>query len=562
MNRLPIWLSCLWIACLLLACQRPPAPMGLAPTLAEIVPTTITESMLVNSADCTDSFTTHNLDFATGTRIREINTYESNGAGVAVNDLDDDGDLDIVFASVDRESTILWNQGNLSFTSEALDDLYTRAVNIVDVDGDGALDIAFTHRGLESVSYWHNQGDTAEGARFVRQPLPGVTTYAYTMAWADLNQDGALDLVTGSYNTDLKQQGIEAPEADEQAGIIYYEQRADDFLAYRLDARAEALSIGLLDLNGDHRLDLWVANDFSLQDRIWYYDQQDALPWEPAQPFAQTSHSTMSIEWGDIANDGNLALFTTDMNPYDIAPATLAAWLPMMNAMEKLNTHEAGDPQRMANVLQMPTTNGEWRNQAAQRSVEATGWSWAGKFGDLDQDGFLDLYVVNGMIALNLFGHLPNGELVEENLAFHNVGDGTFAPAPTWNLGSKASGRGMMMADLDNDGDLDIVVNNMRTQAQLFENRLCGGSSLQVDLQWESEPNSHAIGAQLTLHTSQGTYQRDVRAASGYLSGDPARVHFGFPNDADLLDLKIVWPDGTVSQIEQPTANTRLTVTR
>ena len=216
----------------------------------------------------------------------------------------------------------------------------------------------------------------------------------------------------------------------------------------------------------------------------------------------------------------------------------------------------------MANVLQMPTTNGEWRNQAAQRSVEATGWSWAGKFGDLDQDGFLDLYVVNGMIALNLFGHLPNGELVEENLAFHNVGDGTFAPAPTWNLGSKASGRGMMMADLDNDGDLDIVVNNMRTQAQLFENRLCGGSSLQVDLQWDNEPNSHAIGAQLTLHTSQGSYQRDVRAASGYLSGDPARVHFGFPSDADLLDLKIVWPDGTVSQIEQPTANTRLTVTR
>ena len=216
----------------------------------------------------------------------------------------------------------------------------------------------------------------------------------------------------------------------------------------------------------------------------------------------------------------------------------------------------------MANVLQVRTDNGKWRNQAARRSVEATGWSWAGKFGDLDQDGFLDLYVVNGMIAFNLFGHLPNGELVEENLAFHNVGDGTFAPAPTWDLGSKASGRGMMMADLDNDGDLDIVVNNMRTQAQLFENRLCGGSSLQVDLQWENEPNSHAIGAQLTLHTSQGSYQRDVRAASGYLSGDPARVHFGFPSDADLLDLKIVWPDGTVSQIEQPTANTRLTVTR
>ncbi len=562
MKRLPSALSYLWIACWLIACQRAPTPNSLSSTVAEIVPTTITQSSLVNAASCTDSFVTHNLDFATGTRLREINTYESNGAGVAVNDLDGDGDLDLVFASVDRESTILWNQGSLTFTPEALADLYTRAVNIVDIDGDGALDIAFTHRARESVSYWHNQGAATQGPRFVRQPLPGVTAYAYAMAWADLNQDGALDLVTGSYNTELKQHGVEAPETDEQAGIIYYEQRADDFLAYRLDARAEALAIGLLDLNGDQELDLWVANDFNLQDRIWYYDQQNALPWQPAQPFAQTSHSTMSIEWGDIGNDGSLALYTTDMNPYDIAPATLAAWLPMMTVMEKLNTHEAGDPQLIANVLQVRTANGEWRNQAARRSVEATGWSWASKFGDLDQDGFLDLYVVNGMIALNMFGHLPNGELAEENQAFHNQGDGTFAAAPTWNLGSLASGRGMMMADLDNDGDLDIVVNNMRVQAQLFENRLCGGSSLQVELQWAGAPNSHAIGSQLLLHTSQGSYRRDVRAASGYLSGDPARVHFGFPNDANLLDLEIVWPDGTVSQIEKPAPNTRLTVTR
>jgi len=563
-KRLPIALPYLWITCLLVACQRAPtAATDLSLALAaEIVPTTITQSMLVNTGNCTDSFTTHNLDFSTGTRMREINTYESNGAGVAVNDLDGDGDLDLVFASVDRESTILWNQGNLTFTPEALDDLYTRAVAIVDVDGDGALDITFTHRARESISYWRNQGAAAQGPRFVRQPLPGVTAYAYSMAWADLNQDGALDLVTGSYNTELIQHGVDAPETDEQAGIIYYEQRADDFLAYRLDPRAEALAIGLLDLNGDQRLDLWVANDFNLQDRIWYYDQQNALPWQPAQPFAQTSHSTMSIEWGDIANDGNLALYTTDMNPYNIAPATLAAWLPMMTAMEQHSTHEAGDPQLMANVLQVRTDNGQWHNQAARRSVEATGWSWAGKFGDLDQDGFLDLYVVNGMIALNMFGHLPNGELVEENQAFHNQGDGSFAPAPTWNLGSKASGRGMMMADLDDDGDLDIVVNNMRSQAQLFENHLCGGSSLQVNLQWESAPNSHAIGSQLRLHTSQGVYRRDVRTASGYLSGDPARVHFGFPNAADLVALEIVWPDGTISKIEQPASNTRLTVTR
>ncbi len=99
----------------------------------------------------------HDLDFVTGTRVRDISTYLSNGAGVAANDLDGDGDLDLVFASVDRESEILWNLGDLDFEAETLDDPFTRGVAIVDVDGDGLLDITFTHRGLEGLSYWRNQ---------------------------------------------------------------------------------------------------------------------------------------------------------------------------------------------------------------------------------------------------------------------------------------------------------------------------------------------------------------------------------------------------------------------
>ena len=143
----------------------------------------------------------------------------------------------------------------------------------------------------------------------------------------------------------------------------------------------------------------------------------------------------------------------------------------------------------MANVL-LVRDGGKWENQATRRGVDATGWSWSARFGDLDQDGYLDLYIVNGMIATDLFGYLNNGELVEENQAFHNRGDGSFQPAPQWQLGSTASGRGMIMADLDGDGDLDIVVNNLRGFAQLFENQLCTGASLQVDLVWPGAPES------------------------------------------------------------------------
>jgi len=271
----------------------------------------------------------------------------------------------------------------------------------------------------------------------------------------------------------------------------------------------------------------------------------------------------MSIDWGDLANDGGLALYTTDMNPYDLAPTTLAAWLPVMDNLAKTHPHLAGDPQIVANTLQVRSAQGAWQNQAARRGVDATGWSWASRFGDLDNDGFLDLYVVNGMIADNLFGHLTNSELVEENQAYRNQGDGTFAPAPEWQLGATTSGRGMIMADLDRDGDLDIVVNNLRTAAQLFENQLCGGNGLEVDLRWPASANPYAIGAEVTLYTDHGAYRRDVRASGGYLSGDPARLHFGLPMAAKPQRLLITWPDGAYSEVNHGLAvQTLLEVTR
>lgn len=224
--------------------------------------------------------------------------------------------------------------------------------------------------------------------------------------------------------------------------------------------------------------------------------------------------------------------------------------------------HTVDDPQVMENVLQARDNQGRYFNLAASLGINGTGWSWAARFGDLDNDGYLDLYIVNGMIEEKIFGHLPNHELVEENQAFRNEDGWRFTAMPQWQLNSTASGRSMGMADLDADGDLEIVVNNLRSPAQLFENQLCGGDNLQVELDWPQSQNRQAIGAQLILHTSTGIYTRDVRAASGYLTGDPPRVHFGFPAAAQLVKLEVRWPDGQVSIVEKLELDSLLQLTR
>lgn len=540
-------------ALLLAACGRVEQPA--ARVTAPPVPVRVERSALARQASCQDRFVAHDLGVATGMRMREITTYASNGAGLAANDLDADGDLDLVLASVDRESSVLWNEGALSFDIQPLDDRFTRAANTVDVDGDGRLDLVFTHRGTEGVSFWRNTGQAAQ--RFVRGSLPGVEHFAYAMAWGDLTGDGAPDLVTGAYDVELKSHGLDEQTIAANGGVVLYEQREGGFRARQLTSRAETLALALVDLDGDGRRDIWAANDFALRDGIWL--RRDS-GWEASEPFRTTSYSTMSIDWGDVDNSGRMALFTTDMNPGELAPNVLAAWLPVISALEE--KHGPQDPQIMANMLQVADGSGGWRNEAARRGVDASGWSWSGKLGDLDNDGLLDIHVVNGMIAANLFGHLPNDELVEPDRTFRNRGGGRMQPAPEWGLASNTSGRGMLMADLDGDGDLDIVVNNLRGQAQLWENRLCGGEALEVDLRWPGSPNSYALGAELELHTDIGVLRRDVRSASGYLSGDPARVHFGFPAGTGLRELVVRFPDGATARIETPAPQTLLEVTR
>ncbi len=508
---------------------------------------------------CTDAFISHSLDHTTDGGGKVIALFESNGAGVAINDLDNDDDLDIVLANLNDVNTILWNDSGLVFRTQRLDFGDSRAVSIVDVDGDGWQDIVFTRR-FAKPTLLHNNGQPPsadETGRFTAADLVGVNNPLYSMDWADLNGDGRLDLVAGSYDTEIrKQEGGIFDYRGGGVGVFVHERAEGGYTSERLADQADALTIALTDLNGDGRLDILVGNDFERPD---YSFLRAVTGWVAAQPFDDMTTNTMSLDVGDVNNDGSAEIFATDMMPYQHNEATMAAWQPLM---QKMTHPPEGDPQGMTNVLQSRNTTGRFVDNAKVSPLAATGWSWSSKFGDLNNDGFLDVYIVNGMIADGILDHLPNDELVEENQALRNDGTGGFVPAPEWGLGSTASGRGMTMADLDSDGDLDIVVNNLRSPAQLFENDLCGGAGLEVDLRFPSTGNPNAISARVTLDTSVGILQRRVRANAGYLSGETSRLHFGLSANAVIERMVISWPDGRVSTLDKPLPNLLLTITR
>lgn len=545
-NKAALPTATFWLFLLgLIGCHTAPPEQSNQAT-PPAVAVTVTSKALLSPTACTGHFVLHTLDHLTTSSDSVIRMFAANGAGIAATDLDNDGDLDLALGSEHGPNSIFWNEGGLTFTKTLLSRGPTRAMTSIDVDSDGWRDLVLTTN-TGAINYWRNLGERA----FAQAFLPGIAEPAYVINWGDLDGDGDLDLVTASYDAGFLTDRGNTYLLERKGGIFVYTNDNGRFHPRRLATQAQALAILLVDLNQDQRLDLFVGNDFAVRDEAWLQSAPSGHPdWQAVHPFATTAYSTMSLDQGDLDNDGRPELFAADMNPYDVAPTTLAAWLPVIAHMERGLVRVADDPQEMANALQMTDRQGAWHEAAQAWGVAATGWSWSSKFGDLDNDGYLDLYVVNGMIEEGTFHHLPNHELVEENQVFRNDDGQQLQPMPAWGLNSTASGRSMVMVDLDEDGDLDIVINPLRSPAQLFENQLCGGSSVQVDLQWPAVQNHDAIGAQVTFGTDQGSYLRDVRALSGYLSGDPPRLHFGVPDEATITQLTVRWPDGAVSQVE------------
>ncbi|MEM9034882.1 MAG: CRTAC1 family protein [Actinomycetota bacterium] len=501
----------------------------------------------LGDGECSGTFVAQDLPHVTKGPGATSSTFDGTGAGIALGDLDGDGDLDVVAPNLSGESSILWQDAE-GYRAETLEVGRFRQATTLDVEGDGDLDIVLT-TGIGPPLLFRNTA----GA-FTRERLPGVDATAYSMAWSDLSGDGDLDVVTGSYNAELSIVR-NSPVLGSDTGVVLHERTtAESYMATRLAADAQALAVLLVDVDGDGRLDVVVGNDLATPDGVWIDNDGG---WLEIEPFTTTSLSTMSLDAADVDGDGDLDLFSTDMKPRadDLDPERYVEVERDIVALGQLD-----EVQIPANVLSLSDADG-FADAAVDLGVDATGWSWAGLFGDLDSDGRQDLYVVTGMRSDQLFSALPGDLLVEPNQAFANTGDG-FELRPDWGLDDLAGGRGMAMGDVDGDGDLDVVVNNLDEPARLFENQLCGGSNLLVDLEWPGTANVDAIGALVVVESGDDRHVRQVDVSRGYLSGLPTTVHVGLGDDSGPVRISVRWPDGTRSDVDDVPVDHRVTITR
>ena len=270
----------------------------------------------------------------------------------------------------------------------------------VDADGDGRLDLSFTHR-LLPPTLWRNLGGAEP--RFAEVPGFGGRAVPYAVSWADLDRDGDLDMAAASYDTEIPVPSTEPPPQREDylgpsdpvpdAGgavarwlsaipaasrtpgggvFVYLQEDSGRFRTVRLADESQALALALQDLDGDGRPDIHVANDFALPDAVFLAAGDR---WERAEPLAAMTRNTMSLDAGDIDNDGVDELFATDMKPYRPTRKEEDRWYFVVVGMEDL---PPDDPQVVRNVL-LRRAGKSYRDVAVPAGVDASGWSWSSR---------------------------------------------------------------------------------------------------------------------------------------------------------------------------------------
>ncbi len=537
--------------------------------------------------------------------------YFNNGAGVAAGDINNDGLIDLYFTSNQKPNKLYLNRGNLKF--EDITDAagvagsgdWKTGVTMADVNGDGLLDIYVCQVGKYKNFNGRNQLFINQGNLTYKEEaydygldFQGFSTQA---AFFDYDMDGDLDmyLLNHSVHTSRSYGDVSLRfDHDSLAGDRLFRNDEVDGKRVFHDVTNQAgiyssqigygLGVNICDINNDGLPDIFVSNDFHENDYLYINNGNGTFSERLKECFGHTSRSSMGNDVGDINNDGLLDVMVLDMLPDN----------------EKIRKQSGGEDdyelseiklkygyyyQFVRNTLQLNLGGGIFSEIGQLAGVAATDWSWSPLFCDVDNDGWKDLFITSGIYRRandldylkfltggnRFFPSQDNSSLSDKalyekmplypniNFIFENNGDLTFSNmSKAWGLDTRSYSNGATYADLDNDGDLDLIVNNINNQAFIYRNN----AETQLDNHFLSAAlkgkgmNTRGIGARVTLFYNGEKQVSEQFPTRGFLSATSDVFHFGLGSASVIDSLVVRWPDLSEQMIKDVPVDTVITL--
>ena len=524
-----------------------------------------------------------------------VYTYRNfyNGGGVAIGDINNDGWADVYLTANQKPNQLFLNKGGFTFEniSESAgiggNRAWSTGVTMVDINADGYLDIYVCNSGDVS-------GDSKQNELFINQKDntfkeeaaaygladKGFSTHA---SFFDYDKDGDLDvyLLNNSYQAigsfDLRRN--ERPKRDVLGGDKLLENQDGIFVDVSEKAGIYGSVIGfglgvtVGDVNNDGWEDIYVSNDFFERDYLYINNRDGSFKETLTASINSISGASMGADMADINNDQKADIFVTEMLPSNYerlkSVTTFENWDKYTYNVKNGYYH-----QYTRNTLQLNNGDNTFSEIGRLAGVEASDWSWGALFFDMDNDGLKDLFIANGIyrdltdqdylqyvssdevinsIVTNnqvdyarLIDIIPSNPI--ENQAYKNLGDLKFNRDAALGLETKGFSNGAAYGDLDNDGDLDLVVNNVNMPLFVYKNtseNKTNNNFIQFNLKGTGK-NTFAVGTLIEVSQGDNTYSVAQQPIRGFQSSMDQRPHIGLPSD-NSVQVKVTWPNGMVT---------------